>query len=361
MYDGLNAIYTSIEQSDIISNEGMAYLVKHISQMVYWRCKTELPNTLLTCVNLIRKYPEFCVDEIEQKLLSGLQQIANETQKDSTEYATGEKINIRKKSAGLAYGLCKLYEDRGEDIPCEIEIWKKICKSENEFAEIRNEWIEKRERDDRRVARTGRRKAGIMNEKLNVHHRRSIRLKGYDYSQAGGYFVTVCVEGRKCIFGEIAGGKMRMNEAGEIVAVQWRRTSDIRDEVVLGEWVVMPNHFHGIIFIRSDEMRDRGERPDRGDRRVARTGRERDAHMGGRPMGPKAGSIGAIMAGFKAATTKRINVLSRTPSKKVWQRNYYEHIIRDNSDLDRIRKYIIDNPQRWELDRINPFFANTNG
>jgi hypothetical protein len=101
-----------------------------------------------------------------------------------------------------------------------------------------------------------------------IHHRRSIRLQGYDYSQAGVYFVTICAQNRECLFGEIVNGGMRLNEAGRMVTDEWIKTAEIRDEIELDEWVVMPNHFHGVLVIGDG----RGDRLCTGDRRVAPTG-----------------------------------------------------------------------------------------
>ncbi|PIP72247.1 MAG: transposase, partial [Nitrospinae bacterium CG22_combo_CG10-13_8_21_14_all_47_10] len=142
-------------------------------------------------------------------------------------------------------------------------------------------------------------------------NRRSIRLKGYDYSQAGAYFVTICAQNRECLFGEIADGQMVLNDAGEIIAEEWMKSGEIRDEIELDEWVVMPNHLHAIVMIR------------RGDRPVAPTS-----------PGPHPKSIGALLAGFKSAATKRINKTRKTPGAKIWQRNYHEHIIRNENELN---------------------------
>ncbi len=164
-----------------------------------------------------------------------------------------------------------------------------------------------------------------------MHRRRSIRLKGYDYSQAGAYFITICTPNRECLFGDIVDGKMRINDAVDIIADEWLETAEIRNEIELDEWVMMPNHFHGIVVIADG----------RGDRRIA-------------PTGPQPRSIGAVMAGFKSAATKRINELHQTPGAKLWQRNDWEHIIRNESELGRIREYIRNNPAQWELDKLHP-------
>ncbi len=173
-------------------------------------------------------------------------------------------------------------------------------------------------------------------------YRRSIRLKGYDYSQAGAYFVTVCTQDRECLFGEVTDGSMQLNEYGRIMCEEWLRSAGIRREIELDEYVVMPNHVHAIIAII-----DHG----RGDRPVAPTRENTQFHRVTRPR-PK--SISALLGGFKSAVTKRINQARGTLGLPVWQRNYYEHIIRSESELARIRQYIANNPAQWALDRENP-------
>jgi REP element-mobilizing transposase RayT len=157
--------------------------------------------------------------------------------------------------------------------------------------------------------------------------RRSIRLTGYDYRQAGAYFVTICAHGGRCLFGDIVDRQMRLNPIGEIVADEWARSAQIRREVALDDFVVMPNHMHGIVFII-------------------------DVGAGG--ARPRAASLGAFVRGFKAATTGRINAHRDRPNDPVWQRNYYDHIVRDDRDLDHIREYIANNPANWANDRENP-------
>lgn len=164
-------------------------------------------------------------------------------------------------------------------------------------------------------------------------HRRSTRLRDYDYSRAGAYFITVCTKGRKSLFREVKDGEVVLNELGRIAEEEWRKSAQVRIEIDLDAWVVMPSHIHGIVII-ADERR-------RGDRPVARGG-------------PRARSLGAMMAGFKSAATKRINTMRGTPGASVWQRNYYEHIIRNESALDRIRQYIANNPAGWSEDPENP-------
>ncbi len=179
------------------------------------------------------------------------------------------------------------------------------------------------------------------------HHRRSIRLPGYDYTQPGAYFVTICTHNREPLFGRVVNGEMVLNAWGRIVWEEWFRTAQVRPYVELfeDEFVVMPNHIHGIIWIVRDTVGAQ--------RRCAPT-----KPGGVTPNNVAPGSLGAIVRAFKSAVTKRINALRGTPGARVWQRNYYEHIIRNERALNAIRRYIAENPQRWHLDRYN---ANATG
>ena len=177
-------------------------------------------------------------------------------------------------------------------------------------------------------------------------NRRSIRLKGYDYSQAGAYFVTICTQGRACLFGDVVDGEMRLNEYGKIVWDEWYKTAAVRPYMRLDEYgfVVMPNHVHAIVWIVDDDMV--GAR-----RRRALTREEF-----GRPI---SGSLPTIVRAFKSAVTKRINEYRRTPGLPVWQRNYWEHVVRNERALNAIRRYIVENPLRWHMDRYNPNATGT--
>ena len=167
-----------------------------------------------------------------------------------------------------------------------------------------------------------------------LRRRRSIRLRGYDYSQAGGYFVTLCVHDRVCLLGAVVDGAMQLNELGALVSSEWLRTASIRSQVVLDQFVVMPNHFHAIIAIEDSR---RGVLP------YARP----------RLRSPSQ-TLGSIVRGFKAATTASINHRRNSPGTPLWQINYYEHVIRNEGELSRIREYIVNNPAQWALDRENP-------
>ena len=181
-----------------------------------------------------------------------------------------------------------------------------------------------------------------------AQRRRQIRLPGYDYATPGAYFVTLCTEKRACLFGAVVDGKIHLHEAGQIVRIEWRRSAEIRCESSLDEFVVMPNHIHGIIFIQAGEGTSMTDVVVGG---VGATGRSPLQHrpIGPSPVpqarpGPLPRSLGAFIGGFKSAATMRINALRGTPGIPVGQRNYYEHVIRDESELQRIREYIRQNP-----------------
>ena len=158
------------------------------------------------------------------------------------------------------------------------------------------------------------------------HHRRSIRLRNYDYAQAGAYYVTLCESERECLFGEIPpGGPMKYSAAGEIVAEQWLWLGEHFDQVELDASQVMPNHFHGILLLS-------------------------DPELPGVPRKP----LGQLIGAFKTTSAKQINQLRGTPGAAVWQRDFFEHIIRGPHSLERIRRYIELNPSRWANDRMNP-------
>ncbi len=183
-----------------------------------------------------------------------------------------------------------------------------------------------------------------MSYSPHSHHRRSIRLKEYDYSQPGAYFVTICTHDRACLFGGVVDGEMRLNEFGEMVHECWQAIPDHFPHAMLDEFVIMPNHVHGIISIVDAAIVDNVGATHASPLKSASSLP---------PRGPKQKSIGAIVGSFKSAVTKRINEYRNTPGAPVWQRNYYEHIIRNEESLNRIRQYIADNPARWTFDREN--------
>jgi putative transposase len=177
----------------------------------------------------------------------------------------------------------------------------------------------------------------------DVHHRRSIRLKEYDYTQSGAYFVTIVTYQREPLFGEIVDGAMNLNSLGEIARREWFKTAELRPYVELyeDEFVVMPNHAHGIIW-------NNGNPIVRAERRSAPT----DGIAENEKPHVDAGSLGAIVRAYKSAVTYAINAARQTRGTTVWHRNYHEHIIRDDADLKRIRDYIANNPLKWTEDSL---------
>jgi len=180
------------------------------------------------------------------------------------------------------------------------------------------------------------------------HHRRSIRLKGYNYAAAGFCFVTICAHQRQCLFGEIFSGEMRLNKFGQIVAEDWLRSCDIRQEIDFDARVIMPNHLHGNVVIQSADVLRNSEDADDWVEAHGRTPLQyRIVYW--RPR-----SLSLLIAGFKSATTKQINILRGAPKTPVWQRNYYEHIIRNEELLQFIHQYIHNNPLSWQDDQLHP-------
>ncbi len=179
--------------------------------------------------------------------------------------------------------------------------------------------------------------------------RRSIRLRDYDYTQDGAYFVTICTAGRVCRFGEIVDDEMHANDQGTIAMACWQAIPEHCCSVSLGEFVIMPNHVHGIIVI---DTPDTGTRPVVGAQHAAPLHAPLPQAFTAPHVTP--GSLGAIVRAYKSAVTRQINALNRTPGAPIWQRNTYEHIIRNERALNAIRDYIWYNPARWALDRDNP-------
>lgn len=171
-------------------------------------------------------------------------------------------------------------------------------------------------------------------------HRRSVRLKEYDYSQVGAYFITICTYGGKCLFGKVINGEMGLSKYGEIVNKFWHKIEDYFLNVKIDVFVVMPNHIHGIIFI-TDERRGGVSPPNH-----TLQGEETS------PLQKRA--LGQIVAYFKYQTTKQVNQIRNAIGTSFWQRNYYEHVIRNEDDLRQIREYIVNNPLKWDLDSENP-------
>ncbi len=170
-----------------------------------------------------------------------------------------------------------------------------------------------------------------------IHHRRSIRLRGYDYSSSGAYFVTICTKQRECLFGEIVDATMRSSEAGKIIQQVWHTLPRHHPNIDLDIFVVMPNHTHGIIVMTDTSVVGAG----------LALPRSRAAASG-------APTLGDVIRTFKSISAIQVNrVLTRT-GQPLWQRGYYEHIIRNETSLERIREYTAVNPQNWMIDKENP-------
>jgi REP element-mobilizing transposase RayT len=182
------------------------------------------------------------------------------------------------------------------------------------------------------------------------HQRRSIRLPGYDYTQPGAYFVTLVTQNRLHLFGEIVDGEMRLNNLGQLACAQWLRLTRRFAAVELDEFVIMPNHLHGIIFLHDRTGTGSGNHMDESTNLAPR------APTTERFGVPIAGSIPTIIRSYKSSVTQRFQKICNTPGAILWQRNYYEHIICNDDDLRRIRDYICNNPLRWVLDRENAPF-----
>ena len=209
-----------------------------------------------------------------------------------------------------------------------------------------------------------------MSTNSNLTNRQSIRLKNYDYSQEGSYFITLVTQDRIHLFGKIEDGKMILNTVGKILEEEWRNTIELRPNITLGEFIIMPDHIHMIITITAQMEK-----------------KEDKEWIHSNPKSPSH-TIGAIIRGFKGASTKKINqflnstgesqfapesqfALIESPidsqfapttdsqfaptefyKNKIFQRNYYEHIIRNQNDFNRIEQYIIDNPMNWKKKKL---------
>ena len=171
--------------------------------------------------------------------------------------------------------------------------------------------------------------------------RRSIRLKDFDYASGALYFLTIYADRRRCIFGKIRDGEMQLNKLGRIVEDEWLVSLEMRRHIDLDAYVIMPNHIHSVValFEKGDALPGGGQGA-------------RSAPLRG--MQPR--SLASLVAGFKASVTRAARFVVPRLRTPIWQRNYYEHIVRDERDLERIRAYIEANPARWEEDAYHPRF-----
>ena len=169
-----------------------------------------------------------------------------------------------------------------------------------------------------------------MKGKSQINSRRSIRLKDYDYSKPGAYFVTICTKGHKNIFGNVVDSGIKLNELGKIVSQYLYDLPNHYPHVKLDKFIIMPNHIHGIFML---------------------------VGAGFKPpptINKKRHGLTEIIRAFKTFSSRKINKLYKISGTSVWQRNYYERIVRDEDELNKIRQYISDNPIKWELDKENP-------
>ncbi|MDE0012003.1 MAG: transposase [Candidatus Poribacteria bacterium] len=170
------------------------------------------------------------------------------------------------------------------------------------------------------------------------HHRRSLRLKEYDYRQAGAYFVNIVLQDRLCLFGEVIGTEIQLNEAGKMAGRIWKALSNRFPTIAIDTFVVMPNHLHGIIIINQH--------------------RDHKSTVGA-SLVDALPALGDVIGAYKSLTTveytRGVKMMKWKPfHRRLWQRNYYEHIIRNDDSLNHIRQYIIDNPGQWAFDKENP-------
>ncbi len=177
--------------------------------------------------------------------------------------------------------------------------------------------------------------------------RRAIRLRGYDYGQEGAYFVTICTRDRICSLGDVVDGDMVLSDAGRLAQATWQALPQHYLNVRLDAWVVMPNHVHGIVWLVSD-----GPSTQAG--LETRPYRQRRTGSVGAGFKPARRGLPEIVRGFKTFSARRINAARNVTGSPFWQRNYYEHVIRSEDALDRIRQYIVDNPAKWHEDPENP-------
>ena len=175
-----------------------------------------------------------------------------------------------------------------------------------------------------------------MKTDTRKHHRRSIRLKNYDYSQPGGYFITICTQNRECYFGHIKNGSVVLSPMGEMAHHLWLEIPRHFDHVKIDAFIVMPNHVHGILMIHDNYRR-------------GTTCRAPPYEKFGNP---RPGSIPTVVRSYKSAVTRWCHKNGYEYFQ--WQRNYYEHIIRNGKGLNDIKYYVINNPLKWEEDRNNP-------
>ncbi|MEJ2710475.1 MAG: hypothetical protein P8074_22885 [Anaerolineales bacterium] len=194
------------------------------------------------------------------------------------------------------------------------------------------------------------------------HHRRSTRLKGYDYTQSGAYFITICTRQSECIFGEVHDGEIHLNPFGRAALQVWQDLPRHYPYVILGEFCIMPNHVHAIIILTNDhphtpannKLSKGGSISATPQSAIQDDERHRTAQDLDKTRPYERHGLTEIVRAFKSFSARHINLIRKTSGVPVWQRNYYEHIIRSEDDLHRINQYIRENPANWEQDEENP-------
>jgi len=179
-----------------------------------------------------------------------------------------------------------------------------------------------------------------LNSDMTLFHKKfrieSTRLPDWDYSSDGYYFITICTKGRKCIFGEIRNGIMGLNELGVVAWEQWLKTAKLRKNIILDEFIVMPNHIHGIIIIDNASVETHCNA----------------SLQNNNKFGPQHNNLASIVRGYKSAVKLTANKMGFCDF--AWQPSYYDRIIDSEEGLNHIREYIRFNPEKWEIDRNNP-------
>ena len=176
--------------------------------------------------------------------------------------------------------------------------------------------------------------------------RKSMRLPAYDYTSSGYYFVTICTRDHQCLFGDVVDGKICSNYIGEMINWHWNRIPLHFSNVELDKFTVMPNHLHGIVILVGAKHFNK-------ESIVASNNSKKNASPL-RPIGTTPKSLSSITQNFKTITSRKYNRMKNTKARKLWQRSFYDRIIRNEKELYNIRKYIINNPLKWALDSENP-------
>jgi putative transposase len=171
----------------------------------------------------------------------------------------------------------------------------------------------------------------------NKYRIKSTRLMHWDYAKDGSYFVTICTSEKEYLFGDVINEEMRLSELGKIVKTELLKTAEMRKNIILDKWVIMPNHIHIIFNVENDSCG------------------YPDSQMSTEyqnKFGPQKNNLSSVIRGFKSSVTKVSKDLKYCDC--IWQERFYDHLIRNQSELDRVRQYIINNPLKWEIDRNNP-------